>query len=49
MAERWRMCEVDLVHNMWERISKENNVLDLASNNEERKILALILEDRRRH
>jgi hypothetical protein len=39
--------EVDLVHRRWELISEETKVLDVATCAEERKILALVLEDKR--
>lgn len=42
-----KIYEVDLVHRMWECVSEGNGVLDVASCPEERKILSLILEDKR--
>ena len=42
-----QICEADLIHQRWENISKETKVLDVAKCLEERKILALILEDKR--
>lgn len=41
------LWETDMVHESWERLSSRTGVLDVASTPGERKILALILEDRR--
>lgn len=39
--------EVDMIHERWENISKKTKVLDVAKSTEERKMLALLLEDKR--
>lgn len=46
-ANVWRREEVDAIHHRWELISKETHVLDAASCPDERKMLALLLEDKR--
>jgi hypothetical protein len=47
MVEKYKICEARMIHERWERISSENGVLDVANTPGERKVLALILEDRR--
>ena len=41
------ISEVDLIHRRWELISETTKVLDVASCPDERKMLALLLEDKR--
>lgn len=47
MVEKYKLCEADQIHKRWELISSRTGVLDAASTPGERKVLALILEDRR--
>jgi hypothetical protein len=43
----WRIHEVNGIHRRWELINELTHVLDVATCPEERKMLALLLEDKR--
>lgn len=47
MVEKWQQHEVDAIHRLWEYISTTTNVLDVATCPDERKMLALVLENKR--